>query len=195
TGVQTCALPIFWSIGPGRQSAACGRWPAGSGRSPAKACRPEGDRGHVRTRGRAAIMKITIMQGDITAVAADVIVNAANSTLLGGGGVDGAIHAVAGRGLLEECEKLRREELPDGLPAGRAAVTKAHNLPADGVSQAVGPNRHAGETDVAGLESAFTSALHAADRVGAHTIAVPAIGAGAYGWAPADVAAAAHRAL
>ena len=140
-------------------------------------------------------MKITIMQGDITAVAADAIVNAANSTLLGGGGVDGAIHAVAGRGLLEECEKLRREELPDGLPAGRAAVTKAHNLPADGVIHAVGPNRHAGETDVAVLESAFTSALHAADRVGAHTIAVPAIGAGAYGWAPADVAAAAHRAL
>src|SRR5699024_4470545 len=80
-------------------------------------------------------------------------------------------------------------------PAGRAAVTKAHNLPAAWVIHAVGPNRHAGETDVAVLESAFTSALHAADRVGAHTIAVPAIGAGAYGWAPADVAAAAHRAL
>lgn len=138
---------------------------------------------------------ITIMRGDITTVEADAVVNAANSTLLGGGGVDGAIHAAAGPGLLEECRKLRSESLKDGLPAGHAAVTGAYDLPATWVVHAVGPNRHAGETDAAILEGAFRSAFDAADRVGAHTVAVPAIGAGAYGWSGREAAAAAHRAL
>lgn len=140
-------------------------------------------------------MKITVICGDITEVTADAVVNAANSSLLGGGGVDGAIHAAAGKGLLAECEALRRNELPDGLAAGGAVLTKGHNLPANWIVHAVGPNRHAGETDAALLEAAFSNALHAADRIGANTVALPAIGAGAYGWEPADVAAAAHRAL
>ena len=140
-------------------------------------------------------MDIAIVRGDITTAKADAIVNAANSTLLGGGGVDGAIHAAAGPGLLEECRRLREESLSDGLPAGHAVITSAHDLPAQWVVHAVGPNRNAGETDIGVLESAFRSALDAADRVGAHSVAVPAIGAGDYGWPAVDVAAAAHRAI
>ncbi|MFD5867742.1 O-acetyl-ADP-ribose deacetylase [Corynebacterium sp. NPDC060344] len=140
-------------------------------------------------------MKITIITGDITDVKADAVVNAANSTLLGGGGVDGAIHAAAGPELLAECRKLREESLADGLPAGQAAITSAYGLPAQWVVHAVGPNKHAGQTDPAVLESAFRSALDAADRVGADSLAVPAIGAGAYGWSGAESAAAARRAI
>ncbi|MFC3849833.1 O-acetyl-ADP-ribose deacetylase [Corynebacterium hansenii] len=140
-------------------------------------------------------MKITIIRGDITEVEADAVVNAANSTLLGGGGVDGAIHRAAGPGLLEDCRKLRADSLGDGLPAGGAAITPAHGLPAKWVIHAVGPNKHAGQNDVAVLESAFRSALDAADRVGAHVVAMPAIGAGAYGWSGEEVAGAARRAI
>ena len=130
-------------------------------------------------------MKITFIRGDITQVRADAVVNAANSSLLGGGGVDGAIHR----------RRLREESLADGLPAGQATITSAYDLPAQWIIHAVGPNRNAGETDVAVLESAFRSALDAAGRVGAKSVAVPAIGAGAYGWGGEDVAAAAHRAI
>jgi O-acetyl-ADP-ribose deacetylase (regulator of RNase III) len=140
-------------------------------------------------------MKITIVKGDITRVKVDAVVNAANSTLLGGGGVDGAIHAAAGPGLLVECRALREESLADGLPAGQAAITSAYDLPAKWVIHAVGPNRHAGEDDPAVLEAAFRSSLDAADRVGADTVAMPAIGAGAYGWSGPEVAAAARRAI
>ncbi|WP_295627285.1 O-acetyl-ADP-ribose deacetylase [uncultured Corynebacterium sp.] len=139
-------------------------------------------------------MDITISRGDITQVKADAIVNAANSSLKGGGGVDGAIHSAAGPELLEECEKLRAESLPDGLPPGRAAITSGHGLAAQWIVHAVGPDRNAGEDDSALLEAAFRSAIDAADRVGAHSVALPAIGAGAYGWPAAEVAAAAHRA-
>ena len=140
-------------------------------------------------------MKITFIRGDIAAVEADAVVNAANSSLLGGGGVDGAIHRAAGPGLLAECRKLREESLHDGLPAGQAAITSAHGLAAQWIVHAVGPNKNAGETDVAVLESAFRSALDAADRVGAHSVAMPAIGAGAYGWSGEEAAAAARRAI
>ncbi|MBP2332178.1 O-acetyl-ADP-ribose deacetylase [Corynebacterium freneyi] len=140
-------------------------------------------------------MKITFIRGDITQVRADAVVNAANSSLLGGGGVDGAIHRAAGPELLAECRRLREESLADGLPAGQATITSAYDLPAQWIIHAVGPNRNAGETDVAVLESAFRSALDAAGRVGARSVAVPAIGAGAYGWSGEDVAAAAHRAI
>src|SRR5688500_15498505 len=118
--------------------------------------------------------RITLHQGDITKDAeADAIVNAANSSLLGGGGVDGAIHRAAGPALLEECRELRRTSLPDGLPVGRAVATGAGDLAARWVIHTVGPNRHAGETDPALLASCFASSLAEATRVGARTIAFP----------------------
>ena len=133
-------------------------------------------------------MKIEAVLGDITREHVDAIVNAANSSLLGGGGVDGAIHRAAGPELLEECLQLRRTELPDGLPVGRAVPTGGHRLPARWVIHTVGPNAHRGETDPALLASCFTSSLQVAADVGARTVAFPAISAGVYGWAAEDVA-------
>lgn len=140
-------------------------------------------------------MRITIEQGDITTFAVDATVNAANSSLLGGGGVDGAIHAAAGPRLLEACRELRRTTLPDGLPVGDAVATPGFDLPSAWVIHTVGPNRHAGETDPALLASCFTRSLDVAADVRARTLAFPAVGAGVYGWAPDDVAHAAVRAV
>lgn len=100
-------------------------------------------------------MRIELVQGDITTRAVDAIVNAANSSLLGGGGVDGAIHRAAGPELLEACRELRRTELPDGLPVGAAVATSGFRLSARWVIHTVGPNRHAGQTDPALLASCF----------------------------------------
>ncbi|WP_193311313.1 O-acetyl-ADP-ribose deacetylase [Georgenia satyanarayanai] len=133
-------------------------------------------------------MRIEAVQGDITTQDVDAVVNAANSSLLGGGGVDGAIHRAAGPRLLEECMELRRTELPDGLPAGQAVPTAGYDLPAPWVIHTVGPNRHRGETDPALLASCFTSALDVADAVGARRVAVPAVSAGVYGWEATEVA-------
>jgi O-acetyl-ADP-ribose deacetylase (regulator of RNase III) len=131
---------------------------------------------------------IEAAEGDITSQAVDAIVNAANSSLLGGGGVDGAIHRAAGPGLLAECRELRRTTLPDGLPVGRAVATGAGDLAARWVIHTVGPNRHAGETEPALLASCFTSSLAEAARVGARSLAAPAVSAGVYGWDVHDVA-------
>jgi O-acetyl-ADP-ribose deacetylase (regulator of RNase III) len=128
------------------------------------------------------------IHGDITTETLDAIVNAANSSLLGGGGVDGAIHAAAGPALLEECRRLRETTLPDGLPVGQAVATGAGALPARWVIHTVGPNRHAGQTDPALLASCFTNSLVVAGEVGARSIAFPAVSAGIYGWASAEVA-------
>ncbi|WP_454777799.1 O-acetyl-ADP-ribose deacetylase [Georgenia muralis] len=133
-------------------------------------------------------MRIEAVLGDITRQDVDAVVNAANSSLMGGGGVDGAIHRAAGPGLLEECMELRRTELPDGLPVGSAVPTAGHRLAARWVIHTVGPNRHRGQDDPALLASCFTSALVVAAEVGAREVAVPAVGAGAYGWDPAEVA-------
>ncbi|KAE8765697.1 O-acetyl-ADP-ribose deacetylase [Georgenia thermotolerans] len=127
-------------------------------------------------------MRIEALLGDLTTQEVDAVVNAANSTLLGGGGVDGALHRAAGPGLLEECERLRRTTLPDGLPVGRAVATGGHRLPADWVIHTVGPDARRGETDPALLAACFTSSLELAARIGARTVAFPAISAGAYGW-------------
>jgi O-acetyl-ADP-ribose deacetylase len=126
--------------------------------------------------------------GDITTELVDAIVNAANSSLLGGGGVDGAIHAAAGPRLLEECQQLRRTTYPDGLPVGDAVATGAGDLSARWVIHTVGPNRHRGETDPALLTSCFTRSLEVAREIGARSIAFPAISAGVFGWDSADVA-------
>ena len=131
--------------------------------------------------------------GDITSQEVDAVVNAANSSLLGGGGVDGAIHAAAGPSLLEECRRLRETTLPHGLPVGDAVATGAGALPCRWVIHTVGPNRHRGETDPVLLASCFRRSLGVARQVGARTVAVPAVGAGAYGWAARDVAEVAVR--
>lgn len=128
------------------------------------------------------------MRGDITTERVDAIVNAANSSLLGGGGVDGAIHAAAGPALLRECEELRRTTLPGGLPVGEAVATGAGALPARFVIHTVGPNRHRGQTDPALLASCFTRSLAVAREVGARTVAFPAVSAGIYGWDGSEVA-------
>ena len=138
-------------------------------------------------------MQIRISNGDITASAADAIVNAANSSLLGGGGVDGAIHRAAGPGLLAACRELRRSSWPGGLPTGEAAATPGFDLPARWVIHTVGPNARAGETDPELLESCFRRSLDVAEELGAESVAFPAVSAGVYGWDPATVAEVALR--
>ncbi|MBD7920021.1 O-acetyl-ADP-ribose deacetylase [Cellulomonas sp. Sa3CUA2] len=133
-------------------------------------------------------MGIATVLGDITRQEVDVVVNAANTSLLGGGGVDGAIHAAAGPRLLAACRELRRTSLPDGLPVGHAVATPAFDLPARWVVHTVGPNRHRGERDPALLASCFTASLDVSDGLGATSIAMPAVGAGVYGWDAAQAA-------
>jgi O-acetyl-ADP-ribose deacetylase (regulator of RNase III) len=131
---------------------------------------------------------IEAVEGDITTALVDAIVNAANSSLLGGGGVDGAIHRAAGPRLLEECREVRRTTYPNGLPIGEAVATGAGDLPASWVIHTVGPNRHAGQTDPALLASCFETSLREAANVGARSVAFPAISAGIFGWDPTEVA-------
>ena len=131
---------------------------------------------------------IEAVQGDITTEHVDAIVNAANSMMLGGGGVDGAIHAAAGPRLLEACRRVRNTTHPDGLAVGDAVATSAGNLPAQWVIHTVGPNRHRGQTDPALLASCFTRSLEVAREIGARSIAFPAVSAGVYGWDSAEVA-------
>ncbi|WP_200846837.1 O-acetyl-ADP-ribose deacetylase [Arthrobacter sp. 18067] len=140
-------------------------------------------------------MRIEILQGDITTRTVDAIVNAANSSLLGGGGVDGAIHRAAGPELIEACRELRGTELPDGLPVGAAVATPGFRLPAQWVVHTVGPNRHAGQTDPALLASCFRESLTVAAGLGARTVAFPAISAGVYGWDAGQVAEVAFDAV
>ncbi|HLS13786.1 MAG TPA: O-acetyl-ADP-ribose deacetylase [Beutenbergiaceae bacterium] len=132
--------------------------------------------------------RITVRSGDITAEEVDAVVNAANSSLLGGGGVDGAIHAAAGPDLLAECQQVRAEQYPDGLPVGAAVATGAGQMTARWVIHTVGPDRNKGEDDPALLAACFTSSLTEAARLGASTVAFPAISAGVFGWRGPDVA-------
>ena len=126
---------------------------------------------------------ISIIVGDITKLAVDTIVNAANSTLLGCGGVDGAIHRAAGPQLLEACRKLH------GCPTGEARITPGFQLPAKGVIHTVGPVWHGGgHKEAELLESAYRNSLELALANGARTIAFPAISTGAYGFPKADAA-------
>jgi len=133
-------------------------------------------------------VEIQTILGDITRAQVDAIVNAANGSLLGGGGVDGAIHAAAGPALLAECRELRRTVLPAGLPVGDAVATGAGRLPCRWVIHTVGPNRHAGQTDPALLARCFTSSLDVAAQLGAASVAFPAVSAGVYGWDVHEVA-------
>ena len=133
-------------------------------------------------------MDITLVQGDITAQEVDAVVNAANSSLLGGGGVDGAIHRRGGPAILEACRALRADRLHDGLPAGQAVATTAGNLPARWVIHTVGPVFSKGEDRSAVLASAYRESLRVAEELGAATVAFPAVSAGVFGW-PLDDAA------
>lgn len=134
-------------------------------------------------------MQITLIRGDITREQVDAVVNAANSSLLGGGGVDGAIHRVGGPEILAECRALRAGELSDGLPTGRAVATTAGRLPARWVIHTVGPVYSARADRGALLRSCYTESLRRADELGARTVAAPAVSAGVYGWPMDDAAA------
>ncbi len=133
-------------------------------------------------------MRIGLVLGDITEQHVDAIVNAANSLLLGGGGVDGAIHRRGGPAILEECRALRADRLPDGLPTGQAVAATAGNLNARWVIHTVGPIYAKREDRSHLLASAYRESLRVADELGAKSVAFPAISAGVYGW-PADDAA------
>lgn len=135
--------------------------------------------------------RITAVRGDITTLRVDVVVNAANHAMRGGGGVDGAIHRAGGRAVLDACI----ERFPNGLPTGDAGWTTAGDLPARWVVHTVGPNYSAGETDRRLLESCYRRALEVADELDARSIAFPLISAGFYGWPRRDAIAVAVEAI
>lgn len=132
-------------------------------------------------------MTITAVHGDITQQSVDAIVNAANRTMRGGGGVDGAIHRAGGRAILDDC--IAR--FPHGLATGDAGWTTAGALPATWVIHTVGPNFAAGERDRGLLESCYRRSLEVADELGAASVAFPLISAGIYSWPLDDAIAAA----
>jgi O-acetyl-ADP-ribose deacetylase len=136
----------------------------------------------------AWMTRIQLVEGDLTEQEVDVVVNAANSALLGGGGVDGAIHRRGGPQILEECRTLRRTTLPGGLPTGQAVATTAGRLPARWVIHTVGPIYSGSPGDALLLASCHTESLRVADELGARTVAFPAISTGVYGY-PLDEAA------
>ena len=132
--------------------------------------------------------QIALVEGDITEQHVDAIVNAANSSLLGGGGVDGAIHRRGGPAILEACRKIRADVWPEGLPTGQAVATTGGELPARWVIHTVGPV-YAAHQDPSGLlASCHTESLRVADELGASSVAFPAISTGVYGY-PLDDAA------
>jgi len=127
--------------------------------------------------------KIRIIQGDITEQDTDAIVNAANSSLMGGGGVDGAIHRKGGPKILEECKKIRENTWPDGLPTSKAVITTGGNLKARYVIHTVGPVWHGGkhgESEL--LAEGYENSLKLAVSKGLKAIAFPSISTGAYGY-------------
>lgn len=142
-----------------------------------------------------AVTEIVAVLGDLTAEAVDAIVNAANSSLLGGGGVDGAVHRAGGPAILDECVALRSSTLPDGLPTGEAVATGAGRMPARFVIHTVGPvyGRNQG-FDAELLTLCHRNALQVALEVGARSVSFPAISCGIFGYpveeaAPVAVAA------
>jgi len=141
------------------------------------------------------VPRIELVEGDITEEHADAIVNAANATLLGGGGVDGAIHRRGGETILDACRELRRERYPDGLPVGEAVATTAGDLPARWVIHTVGPVYRRERDPASVLARSHLACLRVADELGAVTVAFPAISTGAYGYPVREAAAVAIDAV
>ncbi|MFD6284819.1 O-acetyl-ADP-ribose deacetylase [Streptomyces sp. NPDC060205] len=131
---------------------------------------------------------IELVRGDITGQSVDAIVNAANSSLLGGGGVDGAIHRRGGPEILAECRKLRASHYGKGLRTGQAVATTAGRLDARWVIHTVGPVFSGSEDRSELLASCYRESLRVADELGARTVAFPAISAGIFGWPMEDAA-------
>jgi O-acetyl-ADP-ribose deacetylase (regulator of RNase III) len=133
--------------------------------------------------------RIGLYVGDLTDHAVDAIVNAANSSLLGGGGVDGAIHRRGGPAILDACRALRQSLWPDGLPVGQAVITIGGELPARHVIHTVGPiwGRHGG-AEARLLADCYRNAIELAASLGLKSIAFPAISTGVYGYPPAQAA-------
>jgi O-acetyl-ADP-ribose deacetylase (regulator of RNase III) len=130
---------------------------------------------------------VRLVRGDITEMETDAIVNAANSSLMGGGGVDGAIHRKGGPKMLEECKKIRASEWPQGLPTGKVVITSAGNLKTRHVIHTVGPvwrGGNRGEPEL--LAQAYRNSLRLAVFKGLKTVAFPSISTGAYGYPVED---------
>lgn len=136
---------------------------------------------------------VTLVRGDITQQSVDAVVNAANSSLLGGGGVDGAIHRRGGPEILAACRELRASRYGKGLRTGQAVATTAGKLDARWVVHTVGPVWSSAEDRSALLESCYREALRVAGELGARTVAFPAISTGIYGWPMDDGARIAVR--
>jgi O-acetyl-ADP-ribose deacetylase len=140
--------------------------------------------------------RITIIVGDISRQEVDALVNAANSTLMGGGGVDGAIHSAGGPKILEECKEIRRTRFPNGLPAGEAVITTGGNLAARYVIHTVGPIKgRSGGRDAELLAACYRNSLALAVEHSVKTIAIPSISTGAYGYPREEAASVASEAI
>jgi O-acetyl-ADP-ribose deacetylase (regulator of RNase III) len=140
--------------------------------------------------------RVVVKVGDITQEKADAVVNAANSTLLGGGGVDGAIHARGGGQILLECQDIRKNKFPNGLPAGEAVITSGGNLPARFVIHTVGPiYRMNGGKDAELLANCYKNSLALAVKNELQTVAFPSISTGAYAYPKHEAAAVASKAI
>jgi O-acetyl-ADP-ribose deacetylase len=140
--------------------------------------------------------RVVVAVGDLTQAAVDAIVNAANSSLLGGAGVDGAIHRAGGAQILEECREIRRTQFPDGLPAGKAVITTGGNLAARYVIHTVGPiyGMHGGQ-EAAILADCYRNSLALAALEGLRSVAFPAISTGAFAYPRAEAATVASEAV
>jgi O-acetyl-ADP-ribose deacetylase (regulator of RNase III) len=140
--------------------------------------------------------RVVVVVSDITRESVDAIVNAANSTLLGGGGVDGAIHRAGGPEILEACREIRRTQYPDGLPTGEAVITTAGNLPARYVIHTVGPvyGEHRGN-EAQLLAACYENSLRLAASHSLSSIAFPAISTGVFGYPQAEAAAVSSAAI
>ena len=138
--------------------------------------------------------RLQLVQGDITRQPVSAIVNAANSSLLGGGGVDGAIHRTGGPAILEECRFLRQRKYPNGLPAGQAVATTGGNLPATCVIHTAGPVWHGGhQHEAEELAACYQSCLRIASAREFESVAFPGISTGIYGYPNKEAAAIAMR--
>ena len=133
------------------------------------------------------IMKIQLVKGDITRIEVDAIVNAANSRLAGGGGVDGAIHRAGGPAIMQECDRIREKQ--GGCPTGEAVITTGGKLPAGFVIHTVGPVWHGGKREEARLlRNAYLNSLKLADKNHLVSLAFPNISTGVYGYPPGEAA-------